>query len=533
MANVEWKDVQGLVRSGFPHLPHAAYILWHFSHDCGPQAKEWLSDLANRLVRVEHDSPEADAGDGEPHQLLRPRSIAALKQLIAKTRLRGRDAKAIQIGAVNLALTVSGLKALGVAETGLSDFSFEFREGMAPKPAAASTAPRRSSLLGDIGPDSPENWDWGGWKDSAPIDGVMLLYATDEAALQRLIAHESGAMAAAATPIKALHGQLYDDRKEHFGFTDGISQPAIEGTPLAERMGRKQARISVVKPGEFVLGYPNERGAKVSYPMPPARGRRNSEAARAPARDIMRNGTYLVFRQLEQHVDVFDKFISETAKLLSGTLDPDSEENVVSEESVAARLVGRFRNGVPLVPPLADSRSAETDTRNDFLYYREDRFGLACPIGAHIRRANPRNALGPAPETALRLSKMHRIIRRGRIYGQRQTADAERQAQSGDPRGLHFICLNADIAGQFEMVQHTWLNGAHFNGLDHETDPMSHYRVGNGVMTFQHRPTNLRISVPKLVTVRGGAYFFLPGIKALCALARSEGAPPPVEAISR
>jgi deferrochelatase/peroxidase EfeB len=121
---------------------------------------------------------------------------------------------------------------------------------------------------------------------------------------------------------------------------------------------------------------------------------------------------------------------------------------------------------------------------------------------------------------------MHRIIRRGRLYGERQWNPPERSdhAKPTKGRGLHFICLNADIAGQFEMVQHSWLNGTHFNGLYHETDPFSHYRVGEGTFTLQHRPTNLRINVPKLVTVRGGAYFFLPGIKALRSLVRVDGA---------
>jgi Dyp-type peroxidase family len=529
MENVEWKDVQGLVRSGFPDLPHAAYILWRFSRDCGPQAKEWLGNLANRLMRAEHDdAEEVDAGDGKPHQRLRPRSVASLKKLIVKRKMHDRDMQASEMAAVNVALTASGLKALGVEELELAYFSAEFREGMAPKPADGSTVSRRSSLLGDIGRDSPEHWDWGGWKNGAPIDGVMLLYATDEAALQGLIEEEERAMAAVAMPIKILRGRLYDDRKEHFGFTDGISQPAIEGTAPANRMGHKQARISVVKPGEFVLGYLNERGTRVSYPVSPVPGRRNSEAVPpALARDLMRDGTYLVFRQLEQHVDVFDKFISETAKLLHGELNSDTKDRV------AARLVGRRPNGEPLISPAADSSPDAPHKRNDFLYYFEDRFGLACPIGAHIRRANPRDALGQAPDTALRLSKMHRIIRRGRIYGQRQIRDTEGQAQSAEPRGLHFICLNADIAGQFEMVQHTWLNSTHFNGLDHEADPMSHYRVGDSIMTFQHRPTNLRVTVPKLVTVRGGAYFFLPGIEALRSLARPEGAPLSVEAISQ
>jgi deferrochelatase/peroxidase EfeB len=148
---------------------------------------------------------------------------------------------------------------------------------------------------------------------------------------------------------------------------------------------------------------------------------------------------------------------------------------------------------------------------------------LACPIGAQIRRANPRDGLGPKPETALRLSKMHRIIRRGRIYGERWSPRGkERGAQNekDEIRGLHFICLNADIAGQFEMIQHTWMNGPSFKGLHQETDPISHYRLPNSSVTIQHRPTNLRIPIPKFVTVRGGGYFFLPGIKALQSLAQ-------------
>src|SRR5262249_45709213 len=112
MENVEWKDVQGLVRSGFLDLPRAAYILWRFLPGSGPQAKSWIGNLANRLMRAEHDDPEEVHVGGELGRRLRPRSVAGLKQLIKKEKVNGRDTQAIEVGAVNVALTASGLEAL-------------------------------------------------------------------------------------------------------------------------------------------------------------------------------------------------------------------------------------------------------------------------------------------------------------------------------------------------------------------------------------------------------------------------------------
>jgi deferrochelatase/peroxidase EfeB len=151
----------------------------------------------------------------------------------------------------------------------------------------------------------------------------------------------------------------------------------------------------------------------------------------------------------------------------------------------------------------ATLHGADDHVRNDFLYYYKDRFGLACPIGA------------------LRLSKMHRIIRRGRPY-ERRTADKEGADGQRTEKGMLFIALNADIAGQFEMIQHSWLNNPHFNGLYSGTDPISHYADQGGDITIQSRPTTLHIKRPApFVRVRGGAYFFLPGIRALRQIAPS------------
>ena len=489
MEKVEWEDVQRLVLSGYPKLPFSAYLFWHFEPDKVDAAKRWMGSLAERLTCA------VARGDRQ---------------------------------AINLALTASGLKHITVSDSTLNSFSPEFLEGMAPKPTAAGPS-RRSSILGDLGDSSPEFWEWGGWNGSRDIDGMLLLYASDRSSLMAFVDAEIKAMAGAAKPASrkngeriVLEGRVYEDRKEHFGFKDGISQPMIEGSPRASKKRKKSSgdpdenkeltadekRIHLVKPGEFILGYRNERRSRISSTS----GIKDSKGAEA--RDIRRNGTYLVFRQLEQDVRAFNDFVASTAERVYGRADEPAREEI------AARLVGRTREGHPLVPV---DRGPEASPRNDFLYHFDDRFGMACPIGAHIRRANPRDTIGPDADTALRLSKMHRIIRRGRPYGERIDAERNSPASRKASRGISFIALNADIAGQFEMIQHSWLNNTHFGGLHAGTDPFGHFSCAGDVVTIQDRPTNHYVDRPRpFVRVRGGAYFFLPGIEAIRALARPE-----------
>lgn len=487
MEKVEWEDVQKLVLSGYGNLPFSAYLFWHFVPDDVDAAKRWLRTLADRLARA------TDRGSKQ---------------------------------AINLAITAHGLEYLRVNETVLNSFSLEFLEGMAPKPTPETKFPRRSNILGDLGDSSPELWEWGGWKQSRDIDGILLLYASTEPELLSLVEAEINAMAGAEPALRLngepliIDGRIYDDRKEHFGFRDGISQPLIEGSSRANGNGKKrwrnsddsdygkkptpeEKRILLVKPGEFVLGYKNERRIRISD----VSGSKDSKT-----RDLRRNGTYLVFRQLEQDVPAFNGFVAKMAEHVYGRVDKSAQEKI------ASKLVGRTREGHPLVPI---ERPPGTDPRNDFLYYFEDRFGVACPIGAHIRRANPRDTIGSDADTALRLSKMHRIIRRGRPYGERlDTAEANATGKQA-PRGISFIALNADIAGQFEMIQHSWLNNTHFGGLYAGTDPFGHFSCAGDVAAIQDRPINHYVDRPHpFVRVRGGAYFFLPGIEAIRALAK-------------
>lgn len=464
MEKIEWEDVQRIVLSGFKHLPYSAYVLCRFRPEERAQKKKWLTDLAKRLTPVLPD----------PERKAQP--------------------------AINLALTASGLRQLRIDEAALNSFSFEFLEGMAPPRAAGAPIPRRTNILGDLEASSPEFWDWGGWNEKTRhVDVLLLLFAADETSLDQLIETETDAMQGVADgdPI-VLKGHLFPDTKEHFGYADGLSQPKIEGRPKKTNKAREKGTSEIrpgseVKPGEFLLGYLNERRARITT---------------GHGRDIRRNGTYLVFRQLEQDVPAFNAFLSDVAKNLGET-----------EDWVAARLLGRWRDGVPLVPERAVASVGST--KNNFLYYYEDRAGLTCPIGAHIRRANPRDSLIPDPVTALHLSKMHRIIRRGRPYGERWKPNGQERLGEKAERGMLFIALNADIAGQFELIQHSWLNNSRFNGLYAGTDPISHFSGGESI-TIQSRPANLHIPRPApFVRVRGGAYFFLPGIRALHDIATS------------
>jgi Dyp-type peroxidase family len=497
MEKIEWEDIQGLVRSGYGRLEYAAYVLWRFRTGEPAAAKLWLRDLSQRLTH-------GRSGDA----LLEREETEAAEHASKGERDSRPDT------AINLALSESGLKLLGLSDAERSRFSLEFVEGMAPKPTEGGACPRRCNLLGDLGESSPQHWDWGGWGGNRVIDGMLLLYARTRERVDALVEAESRLMQDAAEPIMATSGQSASSlgfrghfnrgKKEHFGFRDGISQPVIDGTPKAKRLKkrhRKEARLALVQPGEFLLGYLNERQRRVCM-SPPKRAR---GAKPEKLRELLRNGTYLVVRQLEQDVEAFHDFVSHAAEQLKGEANPSTKD------WVTARLLGRWPNGEPLVPPGADGR-ADASKRNDFLYQLEDKMGLACPVGAHIRRANPRDIIGPDPDTALRLSKMHRIIRRGRPY---RDVDGN-EAQGKERRGMLFICLNADIAGQFEHIQHVWLNNPHFAGLYTGCDALSHSPIGRGAMTIQHRPVNLQIENGKpFVRVRGGAYFFLPGIAAL------------------
>jgi Dyp-type peroxidase family len=348
------------------------------------------------------------------------------------------------------------------------------------------------------------------------VHAVLLLYATDDGRVAaeiggrcRTLEEEHG-----ATVVRVLRTHLNVDRfgvKEQFGFRDGIGQPAIEGTRAATNPD------DTVAAGEFILGYRNQYRQFPSTPVVPTDPTRLLPVLEGDdaGYDLGRNGTYLVFRQLEQDVRKFWTVMRERAGSDAGMV------------WLASKMIGRWPSGAPLVT--SPDRDLPGLENHDAFQYAGDPHGFACPLGAHARRANPRDAL---PNTApgaqsLGITKRHRIIRRGRHYGPPldPTLDPVRMLHAPHdhiPRGLHFIALNADLTRQFEFMQHTWLNDPKFGALYAGPDPLFGDRVGPfRDFVVQRDPVRRQYrGLSPFVTVRGGAYFFLPGVQALRYLAR-------------
>jgi deferrochelatase/peroxidase EfeB len=500
-AQLETSDIPTLVFGGLSIFPYGIAMILSLAAD---NAKQWLRDLEKQLTY----------GDRLPSEV-----------------------------AMLLALSASGLKKLGQSD--LSTFPAAFQNGM--------TVPWRARALGDEQQNAPEKWIWGG--PGREADAVLLIYSKSEHALADRIGELERAFAAPDHRIiervrfknlpdkyqkrnpagnegnynlVVVHDEEKYNRdfpKEHFGFADGVSQPIIRGT---RRWVATRDANHVVAPGEIVLGYPDNRGYIPPSPSVPAandpldflpafgsdpfRERPDFSEPQPTARhDLGHNGTFLVVRQLQQNIDGFRQFVSDQANELAGDMraPPDPNDR---EEWVAAKLVGRWKDGTSLVrfpnsPGTKHGRSARPD--NDFLYGRDDPNAERCPFGAHIRRANPRDSLAPEPSQQLAISNRHRILRVGRSYGE----------EDKPPHGLFFMCLNADIERQFEFVQQTWAAAPSFHGLESEVDCFSCRGTTEAITIPTSRGPVFLKRLGDFVTVRGGGYFFMPSHRATMFLA--------------
>jgi Dyp-type peroxidase family len=307
--------------------------------------------------------------------------------------------------------------------------------------------------------------------------------------------------------VYTLCAAVQSDR-EHFGFADGVSQPAIVG------YHDSRSQLHAIKPGEFLLGYPNEYGLCTERPLLPAArdpfARLPLDVEGSPRHDLGRNGTYLVVRQLRQDVPLFRRTLDELTRRADGSSDS------AAQARLAAQMVGRWPSGAALVEaPYADDPSKAR--ANEFRYQTVDPAGTRCPIGAHVRRANPRDALAPhqGTEWSLEVNRHHRLIRRGRAYG----APLAEGASDNQDRGLMFIAVNANITRQFEFIQHSWLMDPRFNGLSGQADPLLGAVLGNRFVSPPDPVSTHYTGLPRFVSVLGGGYFFLPGLRALRFLA--------------
>jgi Dyp-type peroxidase family len=372
-----------------------------------------------------------------------------------------------------VALTFQGLRALGVPQNSLDSFAPEFQQGMAA----------RASELRDTGESSPENWE-----KPLGTSNVHVVLAALAADVQRL--HE--VLDRARQSYEKLPGielvwrqdcYALPNEKEPFGFKDGISHPAIEGSGIPGSNPHEQP----FKAGEFVLGYRDETGGFPPMPQPGVLGR---------------NGTYAVVRKLHQRVAAFRQYLR------------SNSSNPQEEELLAAKMMGRWRSGAPLaLSPERDDPSLGTDsTRNNDFLYGDDPLGLRTPIGSHIRRANPRDA------DVAGAVRLHRMIRRGTAYGPPLPEGV--LEDDGADRGIMFVFLGSHLKRQFEFVQSEWVNDSAFIGGSGEKDPVSGANDGTGEFTIPRRPVRRRVKgLSRFVITRGGEYCFVPGLRALRWLA--------------
>jgi deferrochelatase/peroxidase EfeB len=492
------RDVQGLAAYGYGKLTEAYYLLLRIRNAAA--ARSWIGSAMdlNWVSTAEERKPGPET-------------------------------------ALQIAFTSAGMQALGLPKRVIAGFSTEFIYGM-------GADANRSRRLGDIGKSDPVHWCWGG-PDKA-VDLVVMLFACQDlrqwqATIQTAPWHDAFEI------VKTLETSNLQGH-EPFGFTDSISQPTFDWKREVPATENTVGYSNMVALGELLLGYPNEHGKYTDRPLletsdDPADDLLAAED-RTASKDLGLNGTFFVLRQLEQEVRDFWRY-----------LDSAAGAKPEERERLGACMVGRTLNGEPLIPSSGEKIAGIIDKvgepRNSFTY-DHDLWGTQCPVGAHIRRANPRNAdlfgrpgpiamrfnmLGiPSPnlrDDLMASTRFHRVLRRGREYGSTLTPEQALQpAPAVDPpRGLYFACLGANIARQFEFVQNAWLMSSKFNFLTEEDDPLLGGRApvgdctntGNFSIPRDGKVTRRLTGIPQFITVRGGEYFFLPSLRALRYISRA------------
>ena len=490
-SDFEFDDVQGLLRFGYGKLTDTCFMLLKIAD--ANAAKQWLSIAPVSSAIANHPSPDT---------------------------------------ALQIAFSVQGLRALGVSESIIDDFSDEFIYGMTRNENC-------SRRLGDIGRNAPKYWKWG--SNTSEVPHVLLLLYAREGGLNAWRATVEGAYFLQAFQLLKHLPTSDMGRIEPFGVEDGISQPEIDWADRHSTDSHANDRYTnLLAAGEMALGYPNEYGQYTARPLiDPQHDKLAANLPNAkdnPAlKDFGRNGTYLVLRQLGQDVPGFWRFLNKV-----------SDSTPEKREQLAASMVGRERNGTPLVAEHIPGISRKNHG-NHFTYDLDPK-GNHCPVSAHVRRANPRTGdlppgatgfsviafigrlvrilgFGQKPEEDLvASSRFHRLLRRGRGYGPvLAPEDAIKPDAPAAERGLQFICLVANIGRQFEFVQNAWIVNSKFDGLQEEPDPLLGNRESlmNGDSTDHfNRPTpsgpvQRTCHLPQFTTVLGGGYFFMPGLRAL------------------
>ena len=374
---------------------------------------------------------------------------------------------------IAVAISYTGLVALGVPEDSLESFPEAFRMGMAA----------RAEKLRDYGVNDPKNWDQPFGTGQIHI-GVSIFSDSEEKwrrAMEKARRQFQGLSGITIIGMQDFGAQPGD--LNPLGYKDGIGQPAVEGSGVEPLPGQGRP----IKAGEFVLGYPGESGVPLAMPQPDMLGR---------------NGTYVGLRKYQSRVGAFNRFLRDNAK---------SDEE---RELLAAKLVGRWRSGAPLTlsPTKDDTALGEDPQRNNDFNYANDPDGKQVPLGCHMRRVNPRDTKMPV----LADVNIHRIIRRSTTYGTPYDPNALSEHDDEVARGIYFLFISAKAMDTLEFLQREWINDGNFMALANERDPIVGLQEEGATFTIPREPVRRRVhSIETFDVLRGGEYLFMPSLSAL------------------
>ena len=336
----------------------------------------------------------------------------------------------------------------------------------------------RADILGDTGKSAPENWDPIWLEDRVHVWVAVNARTMDAledrcAQLRNLMTASGAARTVFEQNASALFINGKATTKEHFGYTDGFSNPSFEGDDRDRIPG--QGKLTAdgdwvpLATGEFLLEYAVWTGnQQVST------GKEDMGLLSTAARDPI----------FYAHHCNIDRLWAEWLR----------------------------RN------PTAHKNPTATAWLNTSFTFGGDMDGTRCPIGAHVRRVNPRDAQGFNG----RLVNRRRIMRRGLPYGQWTPED--QPARDEDEHGIIFMALNASLYRQFEFVQQQWINYGNDAMQGNDRDPIVGNHDGTGKFMIQGRedpqnPPFLCAKLPAFVELRGGDYFFVPSLTALQLIA--------------
>jgi Dyp-type peroxidase family len=467
------EQIQGNVLSAF-NKDHMSFLLVNFNESA--PARRWLGEVEPLVATT--------------------RQVEGFNEAFgAAKKERGGDDPPMKAVWVNVGLTIDGLRTLSTNFQRLNDGLRNPPGGRESGFEAFRGKPRdadRAGRLGDVGRSAPENWVFGG-PDQTEVDAVVTVAADDPDDLETKIdqIQEIAARHRVVTVLRLKGGTLPGARQghEHFGFKDGISQPGVRQfhEPDPDNPDEREGHpgTEMIKPGEFVLGYPDEHG-------------RDPDAVPG----WMKDGSFQVLRRLAQDVPGWwAQMRQATAHHVEG-----------GEDRLAAKAVGRWRSGTPLAAaPNRDNRSAHAGSDDNDFDYDDDPQGMKTPRFAHIRKTYPRDDRFQDDQ--------HRIMRRGIPFGRHFDPALGRGHGQDAGRGLLFNAHCADISEQFEFIQEIWVNNVNFQETNDGPDPV----IGtSGEATLHMKDSTEQLDFKRFVHTTGALYAFAPSKRTLQRLASGD-----------